>query len=166
AGHWKRLYRLWARQYPAEKVVTGQELAAGSLRHLGPILDRIDLQVELKPLTVDERFAASEEGVSSRMRAQVERARDRQDQRYEGTQIPFNAAMPGGHIGDYCQFSAAGLETFRGVVASRTLSTRSMDRLAKVARTIADLGESAAVEPPHVQEATTFVIGGVLRDSS
>ncbi len=132
----------------------------------GPILDRIDLQVELKPLTVDERFAASEEGVSSRMRAQVERARDRQDQRYEGTQIPFNAAMPGGHIGDYCQFSAAGLQTFRGVVASRTLSTRSMDRLAKVARTIADLGESAAVEPPHVQEATTFVIGGVLRDSS
>ena len=132
----------------------------------GPILDRIDLQVELKPLTVDERFSASVDGISPRIRAHVEKARDRQDRRYQGTQIPFNAAMPGGHVAEYCQFSDAGLDAFKDIIGECSLSTRSMDRLAKVARTIADLAEKDYVEPNHVVEAKSFVVGGVLRDAS
>lgn len=132
----------------------------------GPILDRIDLQVELKPLTVDERFSISEDGVSQRIRAQVEKARNRQDRRYEGTQIPFNAAMPGGHVADYCQFSADGLKAFKDIIGECNLSTRSMDRLAKVARTIADLADRDHVEPSHLAEAKSFVVGGVLRNGS
>jgi magnesium chelatase family protein len=132
----------------------------------GPILDRIDLQVELKPLTVDERFAQSEDGISPRIRAHVERARDRQDRRYQGTPIPFNAAMPGGHVADYCQFSADGLAAFKTIIGECSLSTRSMDRLAKVARTIADLANLDSVEPGQLLEAKTFVVGGVLRDAS
>lgn len=132
----------------------------------GPILDRIDLQVELKPLTVDERFSASEDGISPRIRALVEKARDRQDKRYLGTQIPFNAAMPGGHVADYCQFSANGLAHFKAIIGECGLSTRSMDRLAKVARTIADLANVDCVEPSHVQEAKEFVVGGVLRNAT
>lgn len=132
----------------------------------GPILDRIDLQVELKPLSVDERFSTSEDGISPRIRALVEKARDRQDKRYQGTQIPFNAAMPGGHVADYCQFSANGLALFKAIIGECGLSTRSMDRLAKVARTIADLANMDSVEPSHVQEAKEFVVGGVLRNAT
>lgn len=132
----------------------------------GPILDRIDLQVQLQPLTVDERFAPSEDGVSPKVRALVERARDMQDKRFSGTSIPFNAAMPGGHVADYCDFSREGLEYFKGVITECTLSTRSMDRLAKVSRTIADLAGTGTVDPPHVEEAKSFVVGGVLRNSS
>lgn len=145
---------------------TAAEVAKYQQKLSGPILDRIDLQVELKPLTVDERFSASEDGISPRIRAHVEKARERQSRRYEGTQIPFNAAMPGGHVADYCQFSPAGLEAFKCIIAECSLSTRSMDRLAKVARTVADLANSDSVEPVHLAEARAFVIGGVLRDPS
>lgn len=132
----------------------------------GPILDRIDLQVELKPLTVDERFSTSVDGISPRIRAHVEKARERQDQRYQGTEIPFNAAMPGGHVAEYCQFSDAGLIAFKRIIGECSLSTRSMDRLAKVARTIADLADSDHVEQIHLVEAKSFVVGGVLREVS
>ena len=132
----------------------------------GPILDRIDLQVELKPLTVDERFSTSVDGISPRIWAQVEKARERQDRRYQGTQVPFNAAMPGGHVAEYCQFSDPGLNAFKRIIGECSLSTRSMDRLAKVARTIADLANSDHVEQLHLVEAKSFVVGGVLREVS
>lgn len=132
----------------------------------GPILDRIDLQVELKPLSVEERFANSEDGVSSKLRSQVEKARNKQDQRFKDTEIPFNAAIPGGRVGDYCQFSNSGMQHFRSTIENQSLSTRSMDRLAKVSRTIADLDDSETVDEVHVQEAATFVVGGVLRRSN
>ncbi|MDA0835700.1 MAG: YifB family Mg chelatase-like AAA ATPase [Planctomycetota bacterium] len=130
----------------------------------GPLLDRIDLQVELKPLTTDERFAETEDGVSSRLRAKVEKARERQQRRFEGTQIPFNAAMPGGHVRDYCQFSNQGFSHFKTCIDTHTLSTRSMDRLAKVSRTIADIDDSDEVNPSHIEKAVPFLIGGLLRE--
>ncbi|MDH3582955.1 MAG: ATP-binding protein, partial [Phycisphaerae bacterium] len=130
----------------------------------GPLLDRIDLQVEMKPLTTDERFAEVEAGVSPRLRAKVERARQIQVDRFEGTDIPFNAAIPGGHVRDYCAFSEAGFAHYKDCIESNTLSTRSMDRLAKVGRTIADLAESKTVEPEHVDQGASFVVGGILRD--
>jgi magnesium chelatase family protein len=129
-------------------------------------LDRIDLQVELKTLTTEERFAESEDGVSPRLRAKVEQARERQRTRYEGKQVPFNAAMPGGHVRDYCNFSNAGVERFKTTIDANRLSTRSMDRLAKVARTIADLAGSDTLEATHLDKAASFVVGGMLRDRS
>ncbi|MEW4528270.1 YifB family Mg chelatase-like AAA ATPase [Maioricimonas sp. JC845] len=131
----------------------------------GPIIDRIDLQVELQRLSLDERFAPTEEGVSKRARAVVTRARERQEDRYAGKGIPFNAAMPGGHVQDYCDFSPAGFERFKDVVSTSNLSTRSTDRLAKVARTIADLAASDTIEVDHLDEAKSFVVGGLLREA-
>ena len=130
----------------------------------GPLLDRIDLQVELKPLSTDERFAETENDVSPRLRAKVERARDTQRKRFEGTDIPFNAAIPGGHVRDYCAFSDEGFARYKECIESNTLSTRSMDRLAKVSRTIADLAGSDTVNPLHVDKASGFVVGGMLRE--
>ena len=129
----------------------------------GPISDRIDLQVTLKPLSTDERFAPTEDDVSPKLRAQVEAARQRQRDRFQGTEIAMNAAIPGGAVMDYCKLSPAALEHYKATIDANTLSTRSMDRLAKVARTAADLAGSDTTEPEHIDAAARFVIGGTLR---
>lgn len=131
----------------------------------GPILDRIDLQVELKRLSIDERFTESSGEESPRLRARVEAARKRQSTRFAGTGIPFNAAIPGGQVRDYCDFSGEGFDAYRTTIDQNDISTRSMDRLAKVARTVADLTDSDKVEPRHVQTAASYVTGGMLRES-
>ena len=131
----------------------------------GPISDRIDLQVTLKPLTTDERFAPIEGEMSPKYRAQVEAARQMQVERFKGADIAFNAAIPGGAVMDYCKLSDAAMEHYKSVIDANTLSTRSMDRLAKVARTAADLEGSVSTEPKHIDTAAQFVIGGTLRDN-
>ena len=131
----------------------------------GPISDRIDLQVTLRQLSTDERFAPTEDDVSPKLRARVEDARQRQLKRFEGTEIAFNAAIPGGAVMDYCRLSPAALEHYKATIDANTLSTRSMDRLAKVARTAADLAGSDTTEPEHIDVASKFVIGGMLREN-
>jgi magnesium chelatase family protein len=131
----------------------------------GPISDRIDLQVTLRQLSTDERFAPTEDDVSQKLRAQVEAARQRQLKRFEGTEIAFNAAIPGGAVMDYCRLSPAALEHYKATIDANTLSTRSMDRLAKVARTAADLAGSDTTEREHIDVASKFVIGGMLREN-
>ena len=121
--------------------------------------------MNLQPLTTEERFAQKEEGQTKRLRADVEAARKLQQKRFEGKDIPFNAAIPGGSVTDYCQFTPESLEHFKKVIDENTLSTRSMDRLAKVARTVADLDGSKSLEPSHLDKAATFVIGTSLRES-
>jgi magnesium chelatase family protein len=124
----------------------------------GPLLDRIDLQVVLKPLSAEERFAPTSDGVSVTLRQTVQRARDRQQRRFEGTSTSCNAAIPGGTIGDYCQFSRGGFDRYRTIIESSTTTTRSSDRLAKVSRTIADLSDSEEVQSEHVEEAASMMV--------
>ena len=131
----------------------------------GPIVDRIDLQVVMDRLTLDERFGETKTGESPKIRQTIERARDMQASRFFGLEVPFNAAMPGGRVRDFCEFSEQGMEFFKHTIEESSLSTRSMDRLAKVSRTIADLEQNEHVEPRHIEEAATYVIGGMLRDA-
>lgn len=131
----------------------------------GPILDRIDLQVELARLSTDDRFAETVAEDSKSIRARVEEARERQRERFANLGVPFNAAIPGGEVRELCQFSDKGMARYRQVADENSLSTRSIDRLAKVARTIADLDGATTVDPQHVDAAASFVIGGLLRDA-
>jgi magnesium chelatase family protein len=105
----------------------------------GPISDRIDLQVTLHPLTTDQRFAPTQDEQSPKLRAKVEMARQRQITRFAGKDIAHNAAIPGGAVMEYCQLSPKAMEHYKKVIDTNVLTTRSMDRLAKVARTVADL---------------------------
>lgn len=130
----------------------------------GPILDRIDLHVELSRLTTEERFAESSGEGSSQMRNIVERAKRRQDERFKDKGIPYNAAIPGGYVKDFCNFSSDGFNHYKMIVDNNRLTTRSVDRLAKVARTIADICDSDTVDSQHIDESSSFVIGGMLRN--
>jgi len=130
----------------------------------GPILDRIDLQVNVPRLNFDERFADQEQDQSLKYRQKVQNARERQHHRFTGTDIPFNAAIAPQHLLELCNFSVSAFSAYKHIVANNNISTRSTDRLAKVARTIADIEDSDRIKPDHVQEAAKFIIGGLLRD--
>jgi magnesium chelatase family protein len=131
----------------------------------GPILDRIDLQVELERLSTDERFQETKEEVTPRLRAVVEAARERQIKRFHGTDIPFNAAIPGGQVRTFCNFSEDGFGHYKTVIDKNVLTTRTMDRLAKVARTIADLAGVDQIAASHVDKSAGYLIGGLLRET-
>jgi magnesium chelatase family protein len=129
----------------------------------GPFLDRIDLQVFLKPLTQEERFSEAKEGESAVLRSRVEEARARQSNRFRDTTISCNAAIPGGQLGQYCRMSENGQKSYREITDRAIVSTRTYDRLAKVARTVADLADSDLIESEHIEEAARFVSAGILQ---
>ncbi len=139
---------------------TEQEVKKYQKKISGPILDRIDMQVDLKTLSADERFSETDPNLRKKYRVRVERARQRQNERFSGTKIPFNAAIPGGSIREFCNFSADAFDQYRKIIEESTLSTRAMDRIAKVSRTVADLYDLDEVTPAHVTRAASYVLGG------
>ena len=92
-------------------------------------------------------------------------ARQRQTARFACKDIAHNAAIPGGAVMEYCQLSPQAMDHYKKVIDTNVLTTRSMDRLAKVARTVADLAEHDTVELEHIDSACRFVIGGMLREN-
>ena len=124
----------------------------------GPLLDRIDLQVLMRPLTTEERFAPTSEGESKKLRKRVQAARDLQMRRFKDTSITCNAGIPGGAVADYCQFDADGFEAFKTVLEGGGVTTRTSDRLARVSRTIADLDDAERIGPSSVVEAEQMML--------
>jgi magnesium chelatase family protein len=127
----------------------------------GPILDRIDLRVRMGRLSPEEQLAPAITGESGELRARVTAARCLQAARFAGTGVAFNAAIPPDRIWDLCRFSPTGLCRYEGVVMGGGHSTRAVHRLAKVARTVADLDGAEEIEPPHVDEAVRHMADGL-----
>ena len=120
----------------------------------GPLLDRIDLQVEVDSVKYDE-LAADEGGeTSAEIKKRVERARAIQRERFGG---PYtNANMGEKQIKKYCRLSAECEDILRGAFERLSLSARARSKIIKVARTIADLDFSAEIRPEHILEATSY----------
>ena len=120
----------------------------------GPLLDRIDLQVEVDSVKYDE-LAADEGGeTSAEVKKRVERARAIQRERFGG---PYtNANMGEKQIKKYCRLLAECEDILRGAFERLSLSARARSRIIKVARTIADLDFSAEIRPEHILEATSY----------
>jgi magnesium chelatase family protein len=131
----------------------------------GPLLSRIDMIVEMDKVTVDERFSSTTGPTTEELRAKVLAARTRQQRRFAGTDIPCNAAIPPGKLLDYCQFSEEAFSYYKRLVAEQNLPTRTIDRLAKVARSVADLYGADQIQPAHVEQAARFVISHILREA-
>ncbi len=122
----------------------------------GPIMDRIDLHIEV-PRIKFEKLAESSSSESSKIiRERVEKARVIQRQRFAQLKIITNSEMNGEQIKIFCQLDSLGLDLMRKAVANLYLSARAYYRIIKVARTVADLAESEKIKMEHIAEAIQY----------
>ncbi len=122
----------------------------------GPLLDRIDLHVEV-PRVEFEKLSGVEIGESSeKIRVRVEEARERQTYRFKDTPIETNAEMKNKELKEFCTLDDKSIELMRQAVAHMNLSARSYHRILKVSRTIADLQASDMIKTEHIAEALQY----------
>ena len=135
---------------------TPREIQKYRSRISGPLLDRIDIQVDVPP--VDYRELASDRSgeASLSIRARVERARRRQQARFSGERFFANARMDVTHVRRLCRLDGDGQMLLRQAIDSLGLSARAYNKILKVARTIADLDGAADIGPQHVSEAINY----------
>ena len=123
----------------------------------GPLLDRIDLQVEVDSVRYEDLASDSEEECSATVKARVERARAVQRERFrEECGVTVNADMGERQIKAFCRLSPECESILKNAFERLNLSARARSRIIKVARTIADLDLSEDIKPKHVLEATSY----------
>ncbi len=131
---------------------TPEQVARYRARISGPLLDRIDLQIEVPALPEAELTAAANGESSAVIRERVEAARQRQIQRQQQP----NALLDTAAIDRYCQADEAGMALLKQAIARLNLSARAYHRILKVARTIADLAGEDGIRAAHVAEAVQY----------
>ena len=122
----------------------------------GPLLDRIDLQVETDAVPVDEISKAGESESSASVRARVQAARKRQLERFSGTAFTCNAQATGSAVHELFPLNDACSKVLLKAVERFHLSMRAYTRVVKVARTIADLAGEEDIAPQHILEAVQY----------
>ena len=122
----------------------------------GPLLDRIDLQVEVDNVSYDELTSKECAESSSDVKRRVDEARNIQRERFGDYGIATNAEMGEREIGIFCGLSKEGDEILREAFHKMHLTTRARARIVKVARTIADLDFSESILAKHVYEAASY----------
>ena len=122
----------------------------------GPLLDRIDLQVEVRQLSEAELLAAPDGESSAVIRERVIAARRLQEERLGRRKLYCNAQLTSRDLQEFCRLSSGGQMLMRQAIARFKLSPRAYDRILKVARTIADLAGSASLQEEHIFEAINY----------
>lgn len=123
----------------------------------GPLLDRIDIHVEVVPVPFDKLSGAPPSEPSEAIRERVVRARQIQEERFvEWKEVHCNAQMTSKLIRKFCQLDEAGMALLKNAMERLGLSARAYDRILKVSRTIADLDGSEVIRPDHVAEAIQY----------
>ncbi len=123
----------------------------------GPLLDRIDLHVEVTPVSFDQMTANRRTVSSQEIRQRVIKARNIQAERFNGMeQVYSNAMMPSQMVKKICVLNEESKKKLRMAMEKLGLSARGYDRILKVSRTIADLDNSADVQTEHVTEAIQY----------
>ena len=123
----------------------------------GPLLDRIDLHVEVTPVAFSELSSIRNAEKSEQIRERVIRARDLQAERYKGVAGTYaNAQMSSKMLKEICVISTAGANLLKVAMERLNLSARAYDRILKVSRTIADLAGSEDIKPEYLAEAIQY----------
>ncbi len=135
---------------------TGPQIERYMGRVSGPLLDRIDIHIEVPAVSFAE-LTGTEPGVSSsQMRAEVLLARERQAKRFEGSAVRTNAQMSSRQLREFCPLTTAERNMMRDAVNDNGLSARAHDKILRVARTIADLAGSERIDVTHIYEAINY----------
>jgi magnesium chelatase family protein len=144
--------------HPDKECVCGPGVVQRYLNKVsGPLLDRIDLHVEVTPVSFDEMTSNRKSESSSEIRERVIKAREIQTERFkELGEIHSNAMMSSQMVKDICQLSDAGRLLLKKAMERLGLSARAYDRILKVSRTIADLSESKDIQIEHLAEAIQY----------
>lgn len=123
----------------------------------GPLLDRIDIHIEVTPVPF-EKLSDTRNGESSvEIRKRVTKAREIQSARFESFEhIHYNAQMSTKQIREHCTLDESSLQLLKTAMERLNLSARAYDRILKVSRTIADLEGSKKVESNHISEAIQY----------
>ena len=122
----------------------------------GPLLDRIDIQVDVPAVKFADIVTKTEAESSAAIKARVTAARHRQRERFAGTAIFANVRMGPREIREFCRIGADGEKLLEAAVAKLGFSARAYDRSLKVARTIADLARAGEISPAHLAEAIQY----------
>jgi magnesium chelatase family protein len=144
--------------HPEKECLCGPGIVQKYLSKIsGPLLDRIDLHVEVTPVNFTALASSGLAERSSVIRARVMKARSVQDRRFEAiNSLHYNAQMSPNMVRQLCAVDEAGQVLIKQAMEKLGLSARAYDRILKVARTIADLAESEAIEIEHLAEAIHY----------
>jgi magnesium chelatase family protein len=123
----------------------------------GPLLDRIDLHIEVEPVPFEKLSSKYRAESSSEIRKRVVKARNIQTRRFkEYPNVHYNAQMSSKLIGKFCQIDETSVQLLKNAMEKLNLSARAYDRILKVARTIADLDDSPGIKSSHIAEAIQY----------
>lgn len=123
----------------------------------GPLLDRIDLHVEVTPVSFNELSKQKASEKSESVRVRVVKAREIQSERFKDNQgVYCNAQISAKQLPEYCQIPEAGTQLLKTAMEKLGLSARAYDRILKVSRTIADLDSSTEIRTEHLAEAIQY----------
>lgn len=144
--------------HPEKECVCGPGIVQRYLSKIsGPLLDRIDLHVEVVPIGFDEMTANRKSETSEEIRKRVIAAREIQTERFKGNpEVHCNAMMPSNMVKDICQINDAGRALLKTAMERLGLSARAYDRILKVSRTIADLAGVKEIKIEHLAEAIQY----------
>ena len=129
----------------------------------GPLLDRIDMHIDVPSVEYEAMRRKERPEPSSDIRERVNAAREVQKKRFAGTEVSCNAYMTPAMIGTYCALDAAGEKLMQGAFERLGLTARSHDRILRMARTIADLEGSERIEAAHLAEAIQYRSSSTLK---
>ncbi len=122
----------------------------------GPIMDRIDIQLVCRPVDTAALVRGGKAEPSAAIAERVQKARDRQLQRFKGSGIFCNSEMDNQQMEQYCPLSEDCKELLERVIERMGLSARAYTRIIKIARTIADLAGASQIQPAHLAEAASY----------
>ena len=144
--------------HPTKDCTCGPEVVQRYLNKIsGPLLDRIDLHIEILPLQFEEMRRHSSRESSQKIYERVIRARQIQANRFaQFSHIRTNAMMDGAMIRQMCELDPPSESRLKSAMNQLSLSARAYDRIIKVARTIADLAASDCIQSEHLSEAIAY----------
>ena len=122
----------------------------------GPLLDRIDIQIEVAPLKYSQLTEKNNGESSSEIKKRVLAAKKIQKTRYKSVGITSNAQLSPKHMDEFCQLTEEASNLLKLAIGKLSLSARAYDKIRKIARTTADMEEKELIEAAHISEAIGY----------